>query len=489
MDIAIQSQIQSPLVRTLQSIPTNSMNFVHGIPDNTPPFSKNKIKIEPYSGTSKILNTQFKFKIPQAGHLSRMYMQYRMKGHRFYPGSGARQTLLQDSDNPFNFSQGIEWIELRTRNSAIERLYPSSIVFQNASLANSEQSLRYMLQGGVGYNGTKLASAGTRTFLTEPDFRKPLKDDNEFISGHQNLSHQDFLLFLPFSITAYLKDTLQTRMLEDLEVVVQMKPHQSQLALLNGIDTTFGDFGAPIDVHETTLFCDFINFHENVEEVIRNENFKPNIPATILTNDYLNFRSSYVSTETRSDINQATLLYSVDLSSDALVTSIFIRNLVTSKNSAYEKTATLDEYGLHFRLLSGGQVITEGSKFEYDGIEALQYSTVARQYQNEGTLPPQFAHTGTHIRLGLNNTDEYFDGGISFQSLTNPTLEIRVTAPKEDIALGPKLIYTEEPVGVDNSFFLGGADSSRLIFDVVLKRKVLLRIDGNTGRIQKSLES
>ena len=476
MDVTIQSQIQSPLVRTLQSIPTNSSNFVHGIPDNTPPFSKHNVTVEHSSGDTKDLNGTFVFKIPQGGHISRMYLEYNMLGVNFLSGNRP----VQELDSPFNFGQAIEWVELRTHNSVIERLYPSSIVFQNASLASSDQALRYVLQGSTGFLGID----PIRDRYLPSRFNLPLRTSSSRKSNVAENTHQEFLIHLPFSMCAYLKDSFQTRMMEDMEIAVKMRPHISQILFENADATE--DPQLAILENLMKLKIDFINFHENVEEVIRNENFKPNIPATVLSNDYLRFVAKFKSKEEQANIDAATYLYTVDLSCDALVTNIFINSVLFNDAQDYRTSVALTELGQHFRLLSGSEVIWEGTKAELDGIQSMNYSTVTRQYQNEGVLPPRWESTGSNMRLSLNNTDEYFDGGISFQSLVNPTLEIRVFGRKtasgfqldfRDIGAGPgtQSFFSEKPENVE--------------FEVVLKRKVMLRIDGNTGKIQKSLET
>lgn len=476
MDVVIQSQIQSPLVRTLQSIPSNSSNFVHGIPDNTPPFSKHNVSVEPSSGSDTNLRTTYVFKIPQGGHISRMYLEHRMYGVTY---SDVDNNPNRELDSPFNFGNSIEWVELRTHNNVIERLYPSSIVFLNASLASSDQALRYIMQGTSGY----YALHDSNYPLEPPTYSEPLRLGNDRIGNLELQQFNDFLVFLPFSMCLYLKDNFQTRMMEDMEIAVKMRPTSAQLSTPLSVHDPTWDTSPTLE-NRMKLRIDFLNFHENVEEVIRNENFKPNIPAALLSNDCLKFVAKFKSKEEKANFDQATYLYTVDLSCDALVTNIFINSMKFPDSRSYRESVALTELSQHFRLLSGSEVIWEGSKAELDGIQSLNYSTVTRQYQNEGTLSPRWESTGTNMRLSLNNTDEYFDGGISFQSLVNPTLEIRVTGVKTstgftlnlDEGLGPVTVfYSDKPENVE--------------FDVVLKRKVMLRIDGNTGKIQKSLES
>lgn len=468
MDTAIQSQIQSPLVRTLQSIPTNSANFVHGIPDNTPPFSKQTVNVEAYQGTGTNLSGVFRFKIPQRGHMNGLLLKYRMIGNKSNGGAVLRHLV----DSPFTFGNGIEKIELRAKTDIIETIYATSLPFEALSMVKGEQMSKSILQGLSGYRGAETQGVG---ILYPPRYQFPLIGNT--LNPRSNTGDnavQDFLIPVPLSSTFYLKDNFQTRLMEDLELHVHMRPSPTQVKANFVVD----NFPlAQLNKHELSLSVDYINFHENVEEVIRNENFKPNIPAVLLQSDREHFRAKHESTTTGTF---ATHTYSVDLNTDALVSDIFISGRVHPESSLYETYESLDRCGISFELRSGGETILSGSKAEFDGVASRNYSTVTRQYQNEGVLPLRYSNSGTHIRLGLNNTDEFFDGGISFQSLQNPKLVIVV---KE-----ADTVLTVDEGGAQTTVTLA-AKPHLFEFDVVLKRKVMLRIDGNTGKISKSLES
>lgn len=468
MDTAIQSQIQSPLVRTLQSIPTNSANFVHGIPDNTPPFSKQTVNVEAYQGTGTNLSGVFRFKIPQRGHMNGLLLKYRMIGNK----SNGIAVLRHLVDSPFTFGNGIEKIELRAKTDIIETIYATSLPFEALSMVKGEQMSKSTLQGLSGYRGADNGSVG---ILYPPRYQFPLIGNT--LNPRSNTGDnavQDFLIPVPLSSTFYLKDNFQTRLMEDLELHVHMRPSPIQVKANFNFDTSPL---AQVNKHELSLSVDYINFHENVEEVIRNENFKPNIPAVLLQSDREHFRAKHESTTTGTF---DTHTYSVDLNTDALVSDIFISGRVHPESSLYETYESLDRCGISFELRSGGETILSGSKAEFDGVASRNYSTVTRQYQNEGVLPLRYSNSGTHIRLGLNNTDEFFDGGISFQSLQNPKLVIVV---KE-----ADTVLTVDEGGAQTTVTLA-AKPHLFEFDVVLKRKVMLRIDGNTGKISKSLES
>lgn len=472
MDVTIQSQIKSPLVRTMQSIPTNSANFVHGIPDNTPPFSRSSVIVAPHRGNPNILNGEQAFRIPQRGRLNRLVLTYRMIGHR----NDAGNVVTTDTDNVFQFGDGIEWIQLRSHNHIIQTIHASALPFEVISTTSSDQALKRTLQGLSGYRGTNddvgvLLNPPPFSFITPPGTLE--SDDKTTVV-------KDFLIPIPLSTTFYLKDNLQTRMLEDLEIVVKTRMSPTQYVEALGVGGTQLPW---TDRHELSLSCNFINFHENVEEVIRNENFKPNVPAVLLASDHLLFKARHQSSSPfETDLQEN--IYSVDLSTDALVSDIFIVPKIRVSNNAFERYMAPIEVAATMELKSGGETIFSGNKIEYDGYEGSHYSTVTRQYQNEGVFPLRWSRCGTHIRLALNNTDEFFDGGVSFQSLINPVLTIKLYSTVSGSYQFADMTGNGDQTNVKVS------DKPQLIeFDVVLKRKVMLRIDGNTGKLSKSLES
>jgi hypothetical protein len=380
-------------------------------------------------------------------------------------------------DTPFNFGNGIEKIELKVRSDVIETLYPTSLPFEAVSSVQGEQMGKNVLQGLAGYEG---ARSGFGELLVPPRYTIPtIATGTTPYSGLGDTVVQDFLIPLPLSSTFYLKDNFQTRLLEDLELVVHTRLAPKQYSGAYGGDPSPLD---KVDLNEMSLNVDFINFHENVEEVIRNENFKPNVPAALLQSDRLPFKAKWASSRVSGNVE--TITYSADLNTDALVSDLFVAARVHPSNRGYEAYESLLGSSIHFDLVSGSESLISGFKAEFDGVAGQNYSTVTRQYQNEGVFPLRWTHTGTHIRLGLNHTDEYFDGGISFQSLTSPKLIITV----KHLVSDPLVVNVD--VGGGETASLNTEANQKLVeFDIVLKRKVMLRIDGNTGKISKSLES
>ena len=511
-DSIIQSQITSPMVRMLQSIPTNSDTFVHNIPDNTPPFSKTRIEVEATNKTTNPvdLNGIQVFKVPQMGYLNRVYMMYRMRGHDANVSSWY--------NSPMNFAEGIEYIELRTHNNVIQRIYSEAIPFEHMSVCKSRDEKIQALQMMAGYSSVIINTdvqnvahaeipewyiystqevAGNDRTKNSSDVQTSVIATNptltQSIGGTKVVNYftqsLDFIIPIPLSSTYYLKDNLQTRFLEDLEIHVKTRRSKNQSTektltynsspTLNEIASPLGGTYATDNVqynstnadatmdHKITMIFHYHNWHENVEQVIRNTNFKPSIPACLLSSDYMEYEGVHENNAT--DTIQTSTF---NISSDALITDIFIipilkkgYSLNVSALHTPGRAYRFKPYAsLRFQLYSGNEVIYETTKAEADTVLATHFSTARRQHQNSGCLPNGYELYGSRIRFGFNNTDEHWDGGISLASLVNPRFVITQTGQNSS----------------NNQWF---------VWKIILKRKVLLRIDSNTGYIEKSLSS
>ncbi len=76
MDIVINSNVQSPLVRTLSATQGKSASFTHHIKDNVPPVSFTKIVLTPDGGAAGTYARNYKFKIPQYGYLRNFILKF-----------------------------------------------------------------------------------------------------------------------------------------------------------------------------------------------------------------------------------------------------------------------------------------------------------------------------------------------------------------------------------------------------------------------------
>ena len=68
MDVVVNSNIQSPLVRTLARTQSKSESFTNHIKDNVPPVSFSKLVLDAEGGSTGGYDRNYKFKIPQYGY-------------------------------------------------------------------------------------------------------------------------------------------------------------------------------------------------------------------------------------------------------------------------------------------------------------------------------------------------------------------------------------------------------------------------------------
>lgn len=76
MDVVINSQIQSPLVRTLARTKGKSQSFTHNIADNVAPCSFTKIQLTAQNQGETQFGRNYKLKIPQYGYLRDVILKY-----------------------------------------------------------------------------------------------------------------------------------------------------------------------------------------------------------------------------------------------------------------------------------------------------------------------------------------------------------------------------------------------------------------------------
>lgn len=76
MDVVINSNIQSPLVRTLARTKGKSESFTNKLKDNVPPVSFSKIELAPDGGSNASYNQTYKFRIPQYGYLRNFILKF-----------------------------------------------------------------------------------------------------------------------------------------------------------------------------------------------------------------------------------------------------------------------------------------------------------------------------------------------------------------------------------------------------------------------------
>jgi hypothetical protein len=222
------------------------------------------------------------------------------------------------------------------------------------------------------------------------------------------------------------------------------------------------------------------NFHDTTAQAIRDSNFKPGTPASLLSyNTYLETPQLLK----QSDL-QNTNPINVNLTTNNLVfgTTFFVRRRASKPKLASKRDHNMQTLRLKsVALTASGQqlyssVLDESQitdPFDYD----LASGKVGRKYSN--ALISQAIddpYTGEsffmyHIPFGFSSDMTYNSGSIAFQTLNNPVLTVQVDLGKD----------ASQPVDVaieDNEWEL-----------VVLHNYwQMIRIDSNTGAITRSLD-
>jgi len=608
MDPVINSLVQSPLVRSMSTVPSKASSFVHGVRDNVPPFSFQKVVVQPWNNPSKTSQDQsHKFRIPQFGTLNRAYLRINMnnqeptvastaitegdyatlhdatsvtakttgqtsqydalKAKFRIPwvhdnqvvgdpvsnnapfGAGGSATVafsgvvnpenglvLGDNDRTFSSSSIVSdpndksgsmsnaWnvcnildeMRLTTNGKLIETVYgetiPAEVVKMPADLRD------WYMKGMVGfkngdsaglrqdpplYSGPWDPSAchrdlfgrySTNTVLSSPD-------THSVVLEHQ---HASFIVPVTLSSLKTLSKNYQTRFVEDLELEVKTKD----------IGRGFNEFTAGVDLtkhHSVELVLIYHNWHDNIENTIRNSNYKRGVPASV-------YSTNWVRAATTAKVVSNTLPLSIPLTSRNLVTelvvvarakslaaSTFIVENMLRRKSDYtiplgqEFQYTLEltgsgktiwsatnkelqgpdsaDYDLTDRRISGGDAAYGGHKgyksyAPVDGVNkhglevgatSVHKSDGARYTQ--GGVDYSFGDNMAIMRFGFQTTDEFYSGGIALQTISNPTIKIT------------------PPTLLNNTW-----TDVELEFDVYVKHANLVRIDSDTGAVSRTLD-
>jgi len=610
MDPVINSLVQSPLVRSMSTVPSKASSFVHGVRDNVPPFSYQKVVVQPWNNPSVTSQEQsHKFRLPQFGTLNRAYLriqtvnqiptadstaiieeddyvpqlhtkgnlsdssdgnytalkgkfrlpwthhtQSQMKAQLQSPfggggsgvvpssvlvdpedkaallapvvsGSTATTSRIQEPDarqgyasNAWNVCNILDEMRLTTNGKLIETVYGDTIP---AEVVKMPQGLRdFYIRGMVGWQN----GSGTGTPLAEPPYELPWDPSachrdaygryttQEAVegSGVQTAvlrnQHAAFICPVPLSSLKSLPKNYQTRFVEDLELEVKMKD------LARG----FNEFTAGVDLtkhHKVELVLIYHNWHDNIENTIRNSNYKRGVPASVYSTNWV--RSALT---TKALSNGGTL--TIPLTSRNLITELVIvaksknvgTNLshVASLNRKSDYTMLMNrDLSYSVELVGSGKTIWSATNRELMGPDSADYDLVERKMSGGdaaygglerivatrnpdsgrgltylGSGPTQgyhqkaedITHSGVDMsfagnmaimRFGFQTTDEFYSGGIALQTISNPTLKIT-----------PKNTERED----------GGWLDYGIEFDVYVKHANLVRIDSDTGAVSRTLD-
>lgn len=519
MDPWINSLVQSPLVRSLNTVPSRMSSFAFGVRDNVPPFSFVKEIVnssmgdawQPGAHTPNATIGQggskdMQFDIPQSGLLDRMYLRVRVHTpYRARPANAPSRDVLKlpaDDDAAFlartrhaygssmNFGNVISQVDLRTvGNKPIETLYPASIASSVQKLPSAQRTFWYQCLNGfaAGFASNLDTRVTPITYLYNPYIYPHVladgaqaaynNDEGGFLIDAQ--THADFLIPLPFSLLSQLKDNLQTRFVDNLSVLVKFKLDSIMFRSVAG---------AAQGVYNVTssLVCVYHNFHDVIENSIRDQNFKRGFPASIYSHNY-KLESNATSVGGK--------LLRVNLSNKNLLSEIICILKSTAERPMYElppRDGTIGPF--LFKLYGSGRQIWEAYSWELDGPDTADYQLAeAHAYGEDLTHPVQTTIVSSgltpnvydaangladrialgfpemySLRFGFQANDNFYTGGIALQTLSAPYLTI-------------------ENVGSSTTLFDNTA-GNYWSFDVVIKTCQMIRIDSDTGVITTSLD-
>jgi hypothetical protein len=607
MDPVINSLVQSPLVRSMSTVPSKASSFVHGVRDNVPPFSFQKVVVQPWNNPSTTTQDQsHKFRIPQFGTLNRAYLRIKMKNQiptdtnslkilesdydtmhdragsdSVVPADASYTTLKQHvripwihptqmqtkvsevaplggggsagihgsalsdpeslgtllnvttkadlashlvitqpdaffgkSSNAWNVINILDEMRLTTNGKLIETVYgetiPAEVVKMPAGLRD------YYIRGMVGWSrgdfDGKYKDSKSERHPWDPSAchrdaygRLSTQDvlDGADVQGIMNENqHAEFVVPVTLSSLKMLSKNYQTRFVEDLELEVKMK----------SIGRGFNEFLTAADLnshHEVELVLIYHNWHDNIENTIRNSNYKRGVPASV-------YSTNWVKAATTAPAVSNTLPLSIPLTSRNLVTEMLVvakskscgagMGVESLKRRKSDYTVALrGEFNYGIELKGSGKTIWSGDSSElcgpdsadydlterrlsggdvaYGGLSRLAFSQTSQGGDVGSTIAAggnttfsnnlvtqcgvdySFGDNMSILRFGFQTTDEFYSGGIALQTISNPT-----------IVITPYKKNYEDWV------------DKEVEFEVYVKHANLVRIDSDTGAVTRTLD-
>ena len=615
MDPVINSLVQSPLVRSMSTVPSKASSFVHGVRDNVPPFSYQKVVVKAWNNPSKTTQAQsHKFRIPQFGTLNRAYLRVKtinqiptsaastaideadygvaifdsdtikngvipadsaydtIKGkcripwihptqkksevdlnHPFGGGGsvGIYQAAITDpedlksmpfavaddernfsaaasiiqpdsfmgkSSNAWNVINVLDEMRLTTNGKLIETVYGETIP---AEVVKMPQGLReFYIRGMLGWaRGDRAGAFAGRhgdqrawdPSACHRDAYGRMSTSEYLTAAHtQNTmnmnQHAEFIVPVTLSSLKTLSKNYQTRFVEDLELEVKMKE----------LGRGFNEFTAGLDLtkhHEVELVLIYHNWHDNIENTIRNSNYKRGVPASVYSTNWVRAATTALAVSDSETLsipitsrNLVTELLIVARSKSAGTSlqveslkrrkSDYVINLLGEFNYKMEFKGSgktiwsgdarelmgpdTSDYDLSERRLGGGDAAYGGLSHISAGVPSslgtdhgtrsyLDAGTVSMNYNNESVtqcgVDYSFGDNMAILRFGFQTTDEFYSGGVALQTISNPTIEL---TPYTNLHEG----WLEREVE----------------FDVYVKHANLVRIDSDTGAVTRTLD-
>ena len=429
MNQVINSQVQSPLVRALENVPTKAGSFTHHIPDNMPPVSTTKITIaaSSVSGSNNGWNSKYTFNIPQYGFLHRAVLKYTI-------AVGSTGSVIDEPNHGYSLTGDVQ---LSTRNRPVQRMHGLTMYARakNSGYSHAQRLLKMNKFHDV-HRGTVMPATAALTL------------SNTYASYVE----------LPLASTMTPAHNFNTRFVEPLQLKVDTK----DVAVLNALAPVAE---LPLQVE---LLLYFLNYHDLTEQDIRNANYKPDSPAVVFAYDEV------AESEAKTANNMA------DGVVQTVTTDIRSRNLMYGMLLyAYKDTVlvsrrrTLDlgtVQGVSFA--AAGQEIYAGNTVEIELVDRLQ--NLLSTFDNHGTTASDTTVTSGFgsspaYRLTfpqLSTSESYNSGCVGLQTLSNPQIVTTFTGVTGNKLFGAKALVVCH-----------------------IMYHCLVQIDPNTGAITRSMDN
>jgi len=414
----------------------------------------------------------------------------------------------------WNVVKAIDHITLQTHNKIIESIPGETIPTE---VERMQPQLRDFYRAGMlGYSaGNRTTGAPERSYenLSTPyDPSRCGKVEGggmHSTTGYRANNHADFIVPVTLSSMKHLTKNYQTRFVEDLELHIKTKDFGSGAP-------TEGPSLAGTSKYVIELVLLYHNWHDNIENSLRNSNYKRGIPASIFSTNWY--------TEVPS-VPYGVDGHRVSLSCRNLASEILIVGKRVSRTFQYGDAqgvapGILNEYAAvdarrvpwTVTFTGSGKTIWEGTNLDLQGPDTADYDLVDRRSTagginhvgvNQVSLVgyPEGAHADqydlkadgglTHaglklshdtqsgvsygfgdnmfsLRFGFQTTDEFYSGGIALQTISNPQLTMTRYCNSAGDA--------KQPLNADWKF------------QVYVKYSNLVRIDSDTGAITRTLD-
>lgn len=355
MDVVINSLVQSPLVRTMETVASKANSFTHHIPDNCPPHSEAKITVsareaDPTTRTQLLGNTVMTYDIPAYGYLRRAVVKVTFQVTEF----GGYATLY----NKFGLYSLIDRIELKSRNRPIQKVYGRNQYCKDLWKGGSEFERKLHMARFKDLNTFKIldvisnkcavtditATTTCPAMTAGTSFYDPAAT-NAMLVHELPPNHTQFVVAyfeIDLASTIDLSHNYNTRFVEPIQLSVIFRPlsavvrqlavclpvgvlntgvlpltcppdnwdywsqssDQLQTTRINSglaVSSGYVDTANPVDLvksFKAVLLCYYLNFHDITEVDIRNANFKPEVPALIFQYDTVEEPSALVDLDT-----------------------------------------------------------------------------------------------------------------------------------------------------------------------------------------------